>query len=72
MFAQSFDGLWIYGGLGFRVYWFMDPKGPKYTHMGESCPNHNSNSLYRNPTFYYRGTLDPLGDLWIENLGCES
>ena len=29
--------------------------------MGDTSPNHNSNSSYRNPTFYYIGTLDPLG-----------
>ena len=31
------------------------------TVMGDTFPNHNNNSLYRNPTFYYIGTLDPLG-----------
>ena len=30
------------------------------TVMGDTSPNHNSNSYYRNPTFYL-GTLDPLG-----------
>ena len=29
--------------------------------MGDTFPNHNNNSYYRNPTFYYIGTLDPLG-----------
>ena len=29
--------------------------------MGDTSPNHSSNSRYRNPTFYYMGTLDPLG-----------
>ena len=29
--------------------------------MGDSFPDHNSTSKYRNPTFYYIGTLDPLG-----------
>ena len=29
--------------------------------MGDTFPNHNNNSEYRNPTFYYIGTLDPLG-----------
>ena len=28
--------------------------------MGDTSPNHNSN--YRNPKFYYTGTLDRLGD----------
>ena len=31
------------------------------TTMGDTSLNHNSNSLYRNPTCYYIGTLDPLG-----------
>ena len=31
------------------------------TYIGDTYPNHNSNSYYRNPTFYYAGTLDPLG-----------
>ena len=30
------------------------------TVMGNTSPNHNSNSYYRNPTFYYIVTLDPL------------
>ena len=29
--------------------------------MGDTFPNHNNNSYYRSPTFYYTGTLDPLG-----------
>ena len=30
--------------------------------MGATSPNRNSNSKYRNPTFYYNiGILDPLG-----------
>ena len=29
--------------------------------VGDAFPNHNTNSQYRNPTFYYIGTLDPLG-----------
>ena len=29
--------------------------------MGDTFPNHNMNSYYRNPTFYYIGTWDPLG-----------
>ena len=37
------------------------PKGPRVgTLMGDTSPNHNSISSYRNPTFYYTGTLDPL------------
>ena len=36
------------------------PKGPRYC-WGSTSPNHISNSIYRNPTFYYIGTLDPLG-----------
>ena len=44
------------------------------TVMGDTSPNHNSNSLYRNPTFYYIGTLDPLGtrlgfSYWVLILG---
>ena len=31
--------------------------------MGDTSSNHNSNSQDRNPTFYYVGTLDPLGGL---------
>ena len=31
------------------------------TIMGDICPNHNTNYYDRNPTFYYIGTLDPLG-----------
>ena len=31
------------------------------TVMGDAFPNHISNSYYRNPTFYYIGTLHPLG-----------
>ena len=31
--------------------------------MGDTSPNHNSNYSYRNPTFYYIGTLDPSG-IW--------
>ena len=34
--------------------------------MGDTSPNNNnSNSSYRNPTFYYIGTLDPLGFSWF-------
>ena len=33
------------------------PKGPRYWYG----PNHNSNSLYRNPKIYNLGTWDPLG-----------
>ena len=29
--------------------------------MGDTSPNHNDISEHRNPTFYYVGTLDPLG-----------
>ena len=29
--------------------------------MGATSANLNSSSLYRNPTVYYIGTLDPLG-----------
>ena len=29
--------------------------------MGDTCPNHISNSYYRHLTFYYIGTLDPMG-----------
>ena len=36
-----------------------------YCYGGDTSPNHNSNSLYRNPTFYYMGTLDPLGRVVI-------
>ena len=28
--------------------------------MGHTSPNHHRNSYYRNPTFYYIGTLDSL------------
>ena len=31
------------------------------TVMGDTFPNHNNSSSYRNPTFYYIGALDPLG-----------
>ena len=31
------------------------------TSMGDTSPNHKSDSYYRNPTFYHMGTLDPLG-----------
>ena len=31
--------------------------------MGNISPTHNSNSQHRNPTFYYIGTLDPLGSV---------
>ena len=44
----------IWATLGF-------PKNPKYLYGGVTFPNHNSNSDYRNPTFYYAGTSDPLG-----------
>ena len=40
------------------------PMGPQRvlgTVLGDTFPDHNNNSLYRNPTFYYIGTLDPLG-----------
>ena len=30
------------------------------TVVGDTSPNHNSNSYYREPTFYHIGTLDPL------------
>ena len=29
--------------------------------MGDAYPNQNSNSYYRNPTFYCIGTEDPVG-----------
>ena len=29
--------------------------------MGDTSLNHDNNSGYRSPTFYYIGTLDPLG-----------
>ena len=29
--------------------------------MGDTSPKYFSNSKYRNPTFYYVGTKDPLG-----------
>ena len=31
------------------------------TVMGDTSLNHNITSSYRNPTFYYIGTWDPLG-----------
>ena len=34
------------------------------TVMRDTFPNHNSNSEYRNPTFYYIGTLDPYGGIF--------
>ena len=56
---------------------FMNPASPKPglnpkpwisltqrilgTVMGDTFPNHNIKSYYGNPTFYYTGTLDPLG-----------
>ena len=47
------------------------PMGPERvlgTVMGDTFPDHNNNCLYRNPTFYYIGTLDPLGGRtpWIK------
>ena len=27
-----------------------------HLYMGDTCPNHTSNSCYRNPTFYHIGT----------------
>ena len=35
--------------------------------MGDTFANHNNNSYYRNPTFYYIGTLDPLGFKTLES-----
>ena len=29
--------------------------------VGDTSPKHDSKSKYRNPTFYYIGTLGPLG-----------
>ena len=56
-------------GLGFRVLGFRFKVYPKdRTVMGNTSPNHNSNSKYRNPTFYYIGTLDLLGvidGVWV-------
>ena len=37
--------------------------------MGDTFPNHNNNSYYRDPTFYYIGTLDPLGEASGQGLG---
>ena len=41
--------------------------------MGDTSPNHNSNSQSRNPKFYHVGSLDPLGSYAIYgNLHCTS
>ena len=34
------------------------------THIGDTCPNHNPISYYRNPTFYYDYRY--LGPFWME------
>ena len=36
-------------------------KGPRYCYGGDTFPNHRNTSYYRNPTFYYKATVDPLG-----------
>ena len=35
---------------------YLYPKGPKYL-CGDTRPNHDSDSAYRNPMFYYVGTF---------------
>ena len=44
-----------------RRYKASFPKGPRYCYGGYFRKSYNSNSKYRNPIFYYKGTLDPLG-----------
>ena len=36
--------------------------------MGFTFPNHHSNSYNRNPTFYYLGPLDPVGEATAPDL----
>ena len=45
------------------IIYIIIAKGRRY--YGDTSPNHNSNYSYRNPTFYYIGTLDPSGILPI-------
>ena len=53
-------------GLGFRVtYLFKSQRvvGPRYCYRGYLLSQVviNTDSQYRNHTFYYKGALDPLG-----------
>ena len=34
------------------------------TVIGDTFPNHNNSSYYRDPTFYYTGILEPLA-IWV-------
>ena len=38
------------------------------TVVGDTSSTHNTNSYYRNPTFYHMGTLDPLGKACLMSL----
>ena len=54
----------LFKSLGVRapVSYELSQRVPGTVMEDTSCtsPNHNSNSEYRNPTYYYRGTLDAL------------
>ena len=62
-FPKMPSPLWGKGPLS-----IMESQTVLGTVMGDISPDHHSNSYYRNPTFYYKGTLDTLG-VYMELLG---
>ena len=62
-FGNRFQGRRVYRAHGANELLRLMAQRVLGTVMGDTSLNHTSNSQYRNPTFYYIGTLDPLGSM---------